>query len=67
MIEVVSIAAYAELAEDIDVQETIMLAGRWPLSVGTHRDLGPVALVHVGELAALITPPGAKFASLGGA
>lgn len=57
MIEAISVAAYAELAEECDVQETIMLGGRWPLSVGTHPDLGPVALIHCGELAAIVTPP----------
>lgn len=57
MIEAISVAAYAELAEECDAQDTLMLAGRWPLSVGTHPDLGPVALVHVGELALVITPP----------
>jgi hypothetical protein len=57
MIEFISVSAYIEMAEDLNVQETIMLAGCWPLSVGTHPDLGPVALVHCGDVAAIITPP----------
>lgn len=61
MIEVISVAAYAELAEECDVQETIMLGGRWPLSIGQHPDLGQIALLHVGDLAALITPPPADL------
>lgn len=57
MIEVISVAEYAELIDDLDVEQTVMLDGRWPVSAGRHRGLGEVVLLHVGDVAALILPP----------
>jgi hypothetical protein len=72
MFEIISVEEYGELAAELDAQETIMLAGRWPVSVGRHPDLGHIALAHIGDMAMVGTAPGAdairaKFASLDGA
>lgn len=57
MIESISLMQYMDLIEETDIEETILLAERWPLAIGRHPDLGRIGLVHVGELAAIITPP----------
>lgn len=71
MIEVISVQDYAALAAELDAEATIMLAGRWPVSIGVHPDLGQILLAHVGDAAMVGTAPGAdafraKFASLDG-
>lgn len=56
MIRPISLLSYMALVDDLDAENTIFLEG-WPISVGVHRDLGRIALAHVGEGAWLITPP----------
>ena len=57
MIRAISLCAYMDLIEDSDVEATWFLSERWPISLAQHPDLGRIALIHVGDVAALITPP----------
>lgn len=57
MIQQISVEEYDQLAAELDCRATIYLSSCWPLSVGQHPDLGQIALVHCGDMAALITPP----------
>ena len=61
MIQAISVAEYAALAEEIDCGETIYLASRWPILTGWHPDLGRIALLHVGDVAAIVTAPPDNF------
>jgi hypothetical protein len=66
MVDLITIEEYCEFVNELDARETILLAGRWPVTIGLHPDLGEVLLAHIGDRALLVRAPavGAKGVSV---
>lgn len=55
----ISVEAYQHIAYDdgFNAIETVMLAGKWPVTVGTHPDFpgGPILVGHIHDRAFMVT------------